>query len=136
MRDRLIKRFRMTENIQKKLEELGVEWKDVESDIIELLDNKYRSPSDGIIIEDNENPQISKKMRFYQTNEGHALLRIRMNRMTRMADNDKIKLKVIIGDAIPDTIKVRLAIKDKPAKQIKICAVNNNSFIINEIKYS
>lgn len=123
LKDPLITRFRMSDRIQNKIDELGITWEEITPDIIEFLDNKYRSPDDGIIIEDNENPKISKKMRFFQTNDGLALMRIRMNRMNRLADNDKIRFKVIIGDAIPDVIKVKIAFKDKPMKQVKICKV-------------
>ena len=113
----------MSERIQSKIEELGVTWEEVTPEIIEFLDNKYRGPNDGIILEDNENPKVSRKMRYYQTDEGLALLRIRLNRMNRLADNDKIRFKVVIGDAVPDTIKVKLVFKDKPMKQVKICKV-------------
>ena len=57
----LIWRFRMSERIENKLVELGITWEEIEMEVIEFLDNKYRSPSDGIMIEDNENPKISKK---------------------------------------------------------------------------
>ena len=122
-RDPLIMPFRMSDRIQNKIEELGITWEEITPEIIEFLDNKYRSPSDGIIIEDNENPAISKKMKFYQTNDGLALIRIRMNRMNRLADNDKIRFRVIIGDAVPDLIKVKISFKEKPMKQVKICKV-------------
>ena len=120
----LITHFRMSDRIQNKIEELGLTWEEVTPEVIEFLDNKYRSPSDGIVIEDNENPKISKKMKFYQTDDGLALIRIRMNRMNRLADNDKIRFRVIIGDAIPDMIKVKISFKYKPMKQVKICKVN------------
>ena len=122
-RDQLIMLFRMSERIQNKIDELGVTWEEITPEVIEFLDNKYRNPNDGIVIEDSENPKVSKKMRYYQTNDGLVLLRIRMNRMNRLADNDKIRFRVIIGDTIPDMIKVKLAFKDKPAKQVKICKV-------------
>ena len=127
LRDLLIWPFRMADMIQKKIEELGISWEEATPEIIEFLDNKYRSPCDGIIIEDNENPKVSKKMRFYQTLDGLALMRIRLNQMNRLADNDKIRFKVIIGDAIPETIKVKIAVKDKPTKQVKICKVSFRS---------
>ena len=117
----------MSVRIENKLVELGITWEEIEMEVIEFLDNKYRSPSDGIMIEDNENPKISKKMRFYQTNDGLVLMRIRLNRMNRLADNDKIRFKVIIGDAIPEMIKIRIAFKDKPTKQVKICKVSYRS---------
>ena len=117
----------MADIIQRKIEELGISWEEATPEIIEFLDNKYRSPCDGIIIEDNENPKVSKKMRFYQTLDGLALMRIRLNQMNRLADNDKIRFKVIIGDAVPETIKVKIAVKDKPTKQVKICKVSIKS---------
>lgn len=124
-KDLLIWHFRMSERIENKLVELGVTWEEVETEVIEFLDNKYRSPCDGIMIEDNENPKISKKMRFFQTNSGLVLMRIRMNRMNRLAENDKIRFKVIIGDSVPEIIKIKVAFKDKPTKQVKICKVRN-----------
>ena len=130
-KDLLISRFRMADKIEKKIEELGVSWEEITPEIIEFLDNKYRSPNDGIVVEDNENPKISKKMRYYQTMDGLALMRIRMNQMNRLADNDKIRFKVIIGDAIPDLIKVKVAIKDKPMKQVRICKVCRYIIVLN-----
>ena len=122
-KDLLTMPFRMSDRIQNKIEELGLTWEEITPEVIEFLDNKYRSPNDGIIIEDNENPKISKKMKFYQTDDGLALMRIRMNRMNRLADNDKIRFRVIIGDAVPDLIKVKISFKEKPMKQVKICKV-------------
>jgi len=124
-KDLLTMLFRMSDRIQDKIEELGLTWEEITPEVIEFLDNKYRSPNDGIVIEDNENPKISKKMKFYQTDDGLALIRIRMNRMNRLADNDKIRFRVIIGDAVPDMIKVKISFKDKPMKQVKICKVNS-----------
>ena len=124
--------FRMSDRIQNKIEELGITWEEIAPEVIEFLDNKYRSPNDGIIIEDNENPKISKKMRFYQTRDGLALMRIRLNKMNRLADNDKIRFRVIIGDAIPDLIKVKISFKEKPAKQVKICKVKIKNLILHK----
>ena len=116
----------MSERIKEKIVELGIVLEDVEDDIIEFLDRKYRKPEDGIEIEDGENPTMGKKMRFFQTNYDGAYLRLRLNRNQRIAETDKIKFRIVIAKEGADSVKIRFKVVDRPARVLKICKVSVN----------
>ena len=116
----------MSDKIRDKIRELGADWDEAESEILEFLDNRYKGVKDGIEFGDGENPRISKKMKFFQTNDEGVFLRIRLNKLMRLADSDKIRCRVVIADEKPDLIKVKTIIRNKPAKILKICKVNQD----------
>ena len=118
----------MSDKIRDKIRELGADWDEAESEILEFLDNRYKGVKDGIEFGDGENPRISKKMKFFQTNDEGVFLRIRLNKLMRLADSDKIRCRVVIADEKPDLIKVKTIIRNKPAKILKICKVNQVFF--------
>ena len=115
--------FRMSDKIREKVIELGAVWEEAEREILDFLDERYKKVKDGIILEDNENPPLTKKMRYFQCDDGTALLRIRLNKYQRLADGDKIKFSVIIADEEPDMIKAFFQFIDKPTRPVKICKV-------------
>ena len=114
----------MSDRIKDKVIGMGILWEEAEKDILEFIDEKYNKAQDGIIIGDNENPKITKKMKHFIDENGKTFVRIRMNKFTRLADSDKIKMAFIIGEEIPDTIKIWIGYKDKPIKPVKICRVS------------
>ena len=109
---------RMSDKIKARVEELGEIWEHVEDDIIEFINTKYGNPTDGIEIEEGVNPELTRKMRFFQADEDGVYLRIRLNKNKRMADTDKIKFRVVLAQEDPDEMKIRVKISDKPAKVI------------------
>ena len=113
----------MSERIRDKVVELGADWDEAEQEILEFLDERYKGAKDGIEFGGGINPKITKKMKFFQTQDEGVFLRIRFNKIMRLADTDKIKCRVVIADEIPDTIKVKMVIKNKPARILKICKV-------------
>ena len=113
----------MSDKIRDKVTELGASWDEAEAEIIEFLDNRYKGVKDGIEFGDGENPRISKKMKFFQTLDEGAFVRIRLNKIVRLADSDKIRCRVVIADEKPDLIKIKTIIKNKPARILKICKV-------------
>ena len=114
----------MSDKIREKVESLGVLWEEAEVCILDFLDNRYKTPTDGIIIGDGENPATSRKMKHYVNEDGTAFIRIRMNKYNRLADSDKVKFAIIVADEKPDLIKISMAYKDKPLKPVKICKVS------------
>ena len=115
--------FKMSEKIREKVVELGADWDEAEQEILEFLDERYKGVKDGIEFGEGINPKITKKMKFFQTQDEGVFLRIRFNKVLRLADTDKIKCRVVIADEVPDTIKVKVVIKNKPARILKICKV-------------
>ena len=113
----------MSDRIIRKVQELGALWEEAEEEIMTFLDERYKKVRDGIILNDNDEVPMSKKMRLFQANCGLAIIRIRMNKFTRLAENDKIKFSVVVADEGVDTIKIGFRIKSKPQKPIKICKV-------------
>ena len=125
----LIMLSRMAERVRDKVLELGLIWEEVEPVILEFLDDKYKSPTDGIEM-DGENPKLTKKMRFFQTTDVGVFLGIRHSK-DRMSDRDKIKIKVKIADQEPNKLRIRLKFDKKPTRIVKICEVGHFILILN-----
>ena len=115
----------MSDRVRDKIAEYGVDWDEAEMEILEFIDNRYGGAAkDGIMVGDGDNPRISKKMKYYQTVDGETFVRIRLNKMVRMADADKIACRVSIAEETPDLIKVKVMAKNKPARILKVCQVS------------
>ena len=113
----------MSDSVRDKVMAMGLIWEEVEPVIIDMLDERYGKPTDGIEL-DGENPKLTKKMRFFQTQDQGAFLGIRHSK-ERMADRDKIKIRVVIADEEPDKIRIRLKFDKKPLRIVKICQVKS-----------
>ena len=103
---------------------------------MEFLDERYKGVKDGIEFGEGVNPKITKKMKFFQTQDEGVFLRIRFNKVVRLADTDKIKCRVVIADEIPGAIKVKVVIKNKPARILKICKVGQINLLETINAYS
>ena len=112
----------MSETIRSKIISLGLIWEEVEPVILDMLDERFGKPVDGIELE-GDNPKLTRKMRFFQTVDQGAFLGIRHSK-ERLADRDKIKIRVVIADEEPDKLRIRLKFDKKPMRVVKICQVS------------